>query len=164
MKNKWEKLNDVDEILRSANALASPPILRKFAVDLCRRITKLCTDPSMEKIIELGRKRAEGSITNKELDDVGESFDEVYNSLYPGHGEPSTAALAYCAAGEVAFTESDLDSAINAACFAARTVASAKADKASDDEYDNVFEKTYQSERQAQVKLLKKYLSDVYKN
>ncbi|HEY4262365.1 MAG TPA: hypothetical protein VGM98_19545 [Schlesneria sp.] len=94
------------------------------------------------------------AVTQEELNSWRDRYCPIYDSFYPGYGDPSIPALCLAAAGEVLFTDSSLTAAINAANFAAEAMAKNFARLGDDAEYDQRFDEGYQSERDRQLGLL----------
>jgi hypothetical protein len=152
--DKNENTFDPETLLQTNNASLDSTRLRRFACECCRRISFLCKDPAYQKLLEFADERISKSISMTQLTELRSEATRLYDKLYPGYGSPSATALALSAAGEAAFTESPLKSAINASQTAAMAVAVSAAATADDSSYDAVHETTYKSERKAQYELL----------
>ena len=146
--------------LRSLFALGQRKQLRSFACECCERLLAIWDDPALRGLISLARERIYRDVTQEELNAWLLRFDPVYDSYYPGYGDPSMPALCLAAAGEAIFTASPLDAAINAANFAAEAMAKNAASHGDDADYDQRFDEGYNSERDQQSELLTKLSQD----
>lgn len=151
---------DIESQLRSQSHLIPEGQLRLFGCDCCQRLLSLFNDSILHELILFGQTRSIRQVDANEINLLRSKSDHVYNSIYPGFGDPSAMVLAISAGGEVAFTDSPLGAAINASAFAAEAVAKDAALQASDKDYDSIFELAYASERGHQAELLLKYVPD----
>ena len=147
---------DVEKMLRHLANIIPVDNLRLFGCQCCRNITTTCKDDLFEELIDFGQSRSCGLLDTDRLALLRTKASNIYDRLYPGYGAPSAKALAFSAAGEVAFTESSLIAAINAAEFAAKTAGTVAAGTSSDIDFDLAFERAYASERAIQMQLLKR--------
>ncbi len=131
--------------------------IRLFACDCCSRLIPVFPDLDLEKLILFGQNRSSGKTDQDSLLSLRNHFGKIYNSLYPGYGDPSPKTLALSSAGEVAFTDSSLDAAINALEFSADAIAKKAAYNATDTEYDRVYDDAYALERGAQSGMLHRF-------
>ena|SRR3984957_3955282 len=129
---------DPETLLQTNNASLDSTRLRRFACGCFRRITFLCKDPVYQKLLEFADERISKSISMTQLTELRSEATRLYDKLYPGYGSPSATALALSAVGEAAFTESPLQSAINASETAAMAFAVSAAATADDSSYDAV--------------------------
>jgi hypothetical protein len=148
---------DLESMLRLLSESDPEGQLRVFGCECCDRVSKLCAEPLFTELVEFGRSRSIEPIDAKKMKRLQEQSVALYESLYPGFGTPSGQALAFNAAGEVAFTASSLQAAINASTFAAEAVAANAAQAVGANDYDAVYESAYSSERVVQAVLLRKY-------
>lgn len=151
---------DIESQLRSLSQLVPEGQLRSFGCDCCQRLLSLCNDSMLHELLLFGQARSIRPVDTDEINALRSKSTHVYDSLYPGYGDPSVPVLAISAGGEVAFTDSSLSAAINSSEFAAEAVAKNAALQASDKDYDSVFESAYSSERTHQADLLVKYTPD----
>ena len=156
---KWKSSSDVEELLKYVNDLAPESSIREFTIEMSRRVEHLCSNPFFATLLEFSGRRASGAYQTKELEKLRAKGSKIYESLYPGHGAPSVAALAYSTIASAAFTESALLSAINGSDFAALAMAQNEAEKAPDDEFDMVHDRVYKQERLTQSEMLKRQFS-----
>lgn len=146
---------DIDTTLRELAQAAPEEKLRLFACECCRRLIPTFPDLDLEDLIRLGEGRGSGNTDQKSLTALGNRYDLIYDSLYPGYGDPSPKVLALSAAGEVAFTDSTLNAAINALEFSAEAIGKKAANEASDTEYDSAYDNAYALERETQAGMLR---------
>lgn len=140
--------------LRSMLALGQGRQLRAFACECCERLVCIWDDPSLRELLSFARERICRDVTQEELDAWRDRFDPVYDSLYPGYGDPSFQTLCIAAVGEVLFTASPLTAAINAANFAAEAMGKHFASLGDGTDYDQRVNEGYRSERDRQSELL----------
>lgn len=145
---------DIDTTLRELAHSTTEKKLRLFACECCRRLILEFPDLDLEDLVKFGENRGESKSDQESLTALRSRFSRIYDSLYPGYGDPSPKALALSAAGEVAFTDSSLDSAINALEFSAEAIGKKAANEAPDPEYDSMYETAYAHEREAQARIL----------
>lgn len=153
-----KEANDPELLLETLGEELDENQLRRFGCVCCRRVAELCPEPIFLKLLEFAEERAAGkkkgaAETSAKLQ---AEMDKVYDSLYPGYGSPSPAALALTAVGEVVFTVSALDAALNASSTAADAAAVAATEGVDDEEYDDVSEETYAAERAWQAEQLRR--------
>lgn len=151
---------DFEKQLRSVLERLSGEQPRSFGCDCCERIRSSFREPILEELISLGRLRIVRKIELNEFNLLRTKSSAVYDSVYPGYGDPSAFALAVSACGEVAFTDSPLDAAMNSSEFAAEAVAKKATLGARGSDYDSVYEAAYSSERLHQTSLLCRYVAD----
>jgi hypothetical protein len=149
---------DIEAVLRCMAHRASDGRLRSFGCKCCERAKRLSSAPQFDTLVAYGRTRACGQIVRDTLATLRAEAGRIYNSLYPGYRAPSASALAFSAAGEVAFTDRALDAAINSSMFAAQAIATAAADAGEDATYDKTYEEAFRSERAVQEAILRTYL------
>lgn len=147
---------DIDTTLRELAQATPEGKLRLFACECCRRLIPTFRDVDLEDLIQFGEGRGSNKADQESLTALRNRFGLIYDSLYPGYGDPSPKALALSAAGEVAFTDSTLNAAINALEFSAEAIGKIAANEASDTEYDSAFDKAYALEREAQAGMLRR--------
>ena len=152
-----DESNDPEALLETLGEQLDENQLRQFGCVCCRRVAELCPDPIFLKLLEFAEARAAGKKKGEPPAKLQSEMDKVYDSLYPGYGSPSPAALALTAVGEVVFTESALDAALNASSTAADAAAVSAAEGVDDDEYDAMSEETYAVERTWQAEQLRKF-------
>jgi len=144
---------NVSESLRSANLTDNE--LRLFACQCCERLLNVFDQPMMHELLEMGRRRVRGSVSESDIDAVRKKSVALYDSLYPGYGEPSADVLALSAAGEVAFTENPLTAALNASGFAVQAVAEHSVSTLDEgDDGGKMMKKILNQEHDAQNRLL----------
>lgn len=146
--------NDPELLLETLGDQLDENQLRQFGCVCCRRVAELCPEPVFLKLLEFAEGRAAGK-KGEPPAKLQSEMDKVYDALYPGYGSPSPAALALTAMGEVVFTASALDAALNASSTAADAAAVAAAEAVDEDEYDDVSEETYEAERTWQAEQLR---------
>jgi hypothetical protein len=149
---------DIESQLESLSQFVPEGQLRSFGCECCQRSLPLCEDPILRELISFGQTRSARQVDIREINALRSRAVPIYDSLYPGYGSPSAPVLAMAACGEVAFTDSALKAAINAAGFAAAAIATNAAVQVPDGNYDAVFQATCASECAQQEKLLMKYV------
>jgi hypothetical protein len=148
-----KEMPDLDQLLTPRADQTA--LLRRFACECSRRVLHICDDKVMPKLLAFAIKRISKKPAPKSLKRIGAESTRLYDSLYPGHSAPSAAVLALSAVGEAAFTESALTAATNAASFAADALGSFLASDADEELYDEVYSEAYNTERIAQIELLR---------
>ncbi|VTR97092.1 hypothetical protein [Tuwongella immobilis] len=154
--NESETVPDPESYIGVEGGRLNANLLRRFAAECCRRVSDLITDPIYLKLLEFAERRASNSPSQDQLTALRSEATRLYDTLYPGYGSPSAAALALTAVGEAAFTDSSADAAISASSTAAEARATAAAMAVDDDRYDDTHDETYADERQCQLAMLKR--------
>jgi hypothetical protein len=149
---------DIEAVLRSLADRAFDDRLRTFGCECCERARRLIAASHFDTLLAYGRARASGQVDYDTLASLRAEANRFYDSLYPGYGATSAFALAFIAAGEVAFTERALDAAVNSSMFAAQAIATAAADAGEDATYDKTYEEAFTSERAVQEAILRTHL------
>jgi len=147
---------NVEAEIRSLAEMVPANNLRLFGCECCQRLSIFCDELLIDELIEFGLSRGTGVLDKDLMQALRERAVDVYERLYPGYGSPSAKALAFSAAGEVAFTVSSLDAAISAAAFAVLAIATNAAAASIDSDYDSAFELACSSERKMQTSLITK--------
>jgi hypothetical protein len=145
---------DIDTTIRELAQVTPEGKLRLFACECCRRLIPSFPAVDLEDLIQFGEGRGSSKVDQESFTALRNRFGLIYDSLYPGYGDPSPEALALSAAGEVAFTDSTLSAAINALEFSAEAIGKKAANNASDTEYDSAYDIAYSLEREAQAGML----------
>src|SRR5207244_3394433 len=101
--------------------------LRMMACFCSRRILRLIENSIFDELMSFAERRAQGNVTQDELELQRARSVPLYDAEYPGHGPPSARALAMSAVGEAAFTDSAFSAANSACAFASEAVAIAAA-------------------------------------
>ncbi|PQO28983.1 hypothetical protein [Blastopirellula marina] len=148
---------NVNTLLSDIARTAPESELRQFACACCRRLLPMFPDLDLEELLLFGGSRGSGEPSREQAARLRSRFGEIYDSLYPGYGDPSAKVLALSAVGEAAFTDSPLNAAINALEFCADAIAKAAAEPSA--KYDDDYEAAYATERGVQAEMLQRYFS-----
>lgn len=145
------KLNDQ---LRELAKNASDRDSIAFGWVCCWRLISVFPELNLKEILDFCEFRATGPRGQTPNPEFRRKFGRQYDKLYPGYGDPSPSALALSAVGELAFTESALDAAINALEFAAEAIAKRSASAVNDSDFDVAYDTAYAVERSIQFDLM----------
>src|SRR4051812_48199679 len=106
---------DIESRLRTAAQLVPGGHLRTFGCKCCERLLPLFSESVLQELLSLGQTRSVREVDANDIRELRLKSMKVFESLYPGYGDPSSASLAISAVGELAFTDSSLVAAINSA-------------------------------------------------